>query len=75
MRRTLLSSLLLGATLAAQDAPPAGEQITFVPPPIEGTLSAGVYTKDGKLIRVLAREATEKNFIVGLNGIHHSLGR
>jgi hypothetical protein len=68
MRRLLIPSLLLCAKLAAQDAPPSGEQITFVPPPLEGTLSAGVYTKDGKLIRVLAREATEKDFTVGLNG-------
>jgi hypothetical protein len=64
----LLSCLILGAVVAAQEAPPPGEQITFLPPPIEGTLSAGVYTKEGKLVRVLAREATEKNFTVGLNG-------
>jgi hypothetical protein len=43
-------------------------QITFLPPPLEGTVSAGVYTKEGKLLRVLAREATEKDFTVGLNG-------
>lgn len=68
MRKPLLVlASLLGVALA-QDAPPAGVQITFVPPPIEGTLSAGVYTKDGKLVRVLASEATDKDFIVGLNG-------
>jgi hypothetical protein len=68
MRSPLLSCLLLCASVAAQDTPPPGEQITFVPPPLEGTLSAGVYTREGRLIRVLAREAAEKDFIVGLNG-------
>ena len=35
---------------------------------MEGTLSMGIYDKKGKLVRVLHREATEKNFTVGLNG-------
>jgi hypothetical protein len=42
--------------------------ITFLPPPMEGSLSMGIYDKKGKLVRVLHREATEKNFTVGLNG-------
>jgi hypothetical protein len=70
MHRPLITWLLPAVALLAQEAPPpaAGVQITFLPPPIEGTLSVGIYTKAGKLVRVLAREATEKNFIVGLNG-------
>ena len=44
-------------------------RITFVPPPMEGTLSLGIYDKKGKLVRVMAREATEKDFIIGLNGL------
>jgi hypothetical protein len=68
MRKLLLvSASLLGIALA-QDAPSPGVPITFLPPPLEGTVSAGVYTKDGKLLRVLAREATEKDFTIGLNG-------
>jgi len=62
----IFASLLVGAL--AEDAPPPGVHITFLPPPLEGTLSAGIYTKEGKLVRVLAREATEKDFTVGLNG-------
>ncbi|RYD83908.1 MAG: hypothetical protein EOP84_06965 [Verrucomicrobiaceae bacterium] len=46
-----------------------GIQITFLPPPIPGTISLGIYNKAGKLIRVLHREATEKAFTVGLNGL------
>jgi len=57
---------------AAQDAEPPkppGVRITFLPPPMEGTLSLGIYDKKGKLVRVLAREATEKDFTIGLNGL------
>lgn len=69
MRKPLfVFASLLGVALAQDAPPPPGVQITFVPPPLEGTISAGVFTKDGKLVRVLASEATEKNFIVGLNG-------
>ncbi len=74
-----LSTLLVGIGLAGSsalaqedDAPPAkkpGVRITFLPPPLEGsTVSLGIYDKKGKLVRVLAREATDKNFTVGLNG-------
>jgi hypothetical protein len=57
----------------AQDEPPpakgGGVRITFLPPPMDGTLSLGLY-KSGKLIRVLHAEATaEKDFTVGLNGL------
>ena len=71
----LLSSFILhpSSFTSAQDEPPPpkhpGMQITFLPPPMEGTLSLGIYDKKGKLVRVLAREATEKDFVVGLNGL------
>jgi hypothetical protein len=44
-------------------------RITFLPPPMDGTLSLGIYDKKGKLVRVMAREATEKDFVIGLNGL------
>jgi hypothetical protein len=46
-----------------------GVRIAFLPPPMEGTLSLGIYDRKGKLVRVLAREATEKEFTIGLNGL------
>lgn len=78
--RSLLFSVLAAVPLlvAAQDdpdsAPPPppkkeGVQITFLPPPMKGVLSLGIYSPDGKLARVLHREATEKNFTIGLNGL------
>src|SRR4051794_4292739 len=71
----LLCALALAATLHAQDevnpAAKAGQvQITFLPPPMEGTVSLGIYNKAGKLVRALKREAVpEKEFVVGLNGL------
>ena len=47
----------------------ADVRITFIPPPIRGTLTLGIYDKAGKLVRVLHREATEEAFTVGLNGL------
>jgi hypothetical protein len=72
--RLLLALCLASApaVFAQEDDAPAqrkGVRIAFVPPPMEGTWSLGIYDKKGKLVRVLAREATEKNFTVGLNGL------
>ncbi len=68
----LLSVVLPSAP--AQDESPAPKlgnlRITFLPPPMEGTLSLGIYTKSGKLVRVLQAEAiVDKDFAVGLNGL------
>lgn len=81
-RRCLALALALGAggltELRGQDdldlPPPAahkkdGVQITFLPPPMQGVLSLGIYDAQGKLVRVLHREATEKQFTIGLNGL------
>jgi len=58
----LFPLLLAGAALAAD------VRITFLPPPLEGTLSVGVYTLEGKLVRTLAQEANDDAFVAGLNG-------
>jgi hypothetical protein len=45
-------------------------RVVFLPPPMEGTLSLGIYNGAGKLVRTLRTEATpEKDFFVGLNGL------
>jgi hypothetical protein len=60
-------------TLAQDENPPPpkkeGVQIVFLPPPMEGTLSLGVYDKAGKLVRTLHREATDREFKKGINGL------
>ena len=48
----LLGALLLAAPAFSQDEK-SGVGITFLPPPMEGTLSLGIYDKKGKLVRVL----------------------
>jgi hypothetical protein len=56
---------------SVQPTPPPSEggvRVTFVPPPLDGTLSVGVYSNDGKLVRTLHKEATKKDFTVGVNG-------
>ena len=58
------------ADSATPPPPPVkdGVRITFLPPPLEGTLSVGVYNAEGKLVRTLHKEATKKDFTVGVNG-------
>jgi hypothetical protein len=40
-------------------------RISFVPPPIEGTISLGIYDPSGKLVRVLHRESETDDFTIG----------
>jgi hypothetical protein len=57
---------------AAQESPsptatatPRSIRISFVPPPLDGTISLGVYDAKGKLVRVLFREADINEFNIG----------
>ncbi len=61
-------------------APPAPEQtpsasparnvrISFVPPPLEGTISLGIYDRTGKLVRVLHQEAKLNEFKIGADAL------
>jgi hypothetical protein len=48
----------------------AGEtRISFLPPPLEGTISLGIYNRDGKLVRVLHREAELAEFEVAADAL------
>ena len=44
--------------------PTRAVQIRFVPPPMEGTISLGIFDEHGKLVRILHREAKIDNFTV-----------
>src|SRR3954451_10909754 len=44
---------------------PRSIRISFVPPPLDGTISLGVYDAKGKLVRVLFREADINEFNIG----------
>lgn len=58
-------------TPAASVSPSAWQsvRITFVPPPLEGTISLGIYDHDGKLVRVLHQEAELDEFTVEADGL------
>jgi hypothetical protein len=51
-------------------APSRNVQLKFVPPPMEGTISLGVFDSKGKLVRVLHREAAIDNFKIDENSLN-----
>jgi hypothetical protein len=76
----LLLVSLLGMTVAAraQESPalepaatPAARNIrvSFLPPPLDGTISLGIYDAKGKLVRVLHREADINEFKIGADAL------
>jgi hypothetical protein len=78
----LLCLLLLTVSLTArgQESPtPAGGasptpaertvRISFLPPPLDGTISLGIYDAKGKLVRVLYREADINEFDIGTDAL------
>ena len=50
-------------------APLRNVRISFVPPPLEGTISLGIYDKTGKLVRVLQQQAQFSEFATGADGL------
>ncbi|MEP6811232.1 MAG: FlgD immunoglobulin-like domain containing protein, partial [Chthoniobacterales bacterium] len=74
-------SLLASAALAAAQTTPAptvtpapkiaakSVLIRFLPPPLDGTFSLGIYDGAGKLVRVLQREADLEEFEAGSDSL------
>jgi hypothetical protein len=56
-------------SLAADENEESGKQLMFIPPPIEGVISLGVYDTHGKLVKVLKQAAEIESFKSGLNGL------
>jgi hypothetical protein len=44
-------------------------RISFVPPPLEGTISLGIYDETGRLVRVLQQQAQLNEFAIGADGL------
>lgn len=69
----VLAAVLAGALPSAGQTgePPAphGTEIRFVPATGSGTVSLGIYDRDGRLVRVLCDEWPFGRFRVGLNGL------
>src|SRR2546423_13508845 len=66
----------LALNCAAQESPmptatpaPRSIRVSFVPPPLDGTISLGVYDAKGKLVRVLFREADINEFNIGSDSL------
>src|SRR5207247_9291235 len=49
--------------------PPRSVRISFVPPPLEGKISLGVYSEWGQLVRVLHQEAEFDEFTIGADAL------
>ena len=64
------SSLIPSASAQEPPAPKkAAVRIQFLPPPMEGTISLGIYDARGKLIRTLHREADKSDLTVAVDGL------
>jgi len=50
-------------------APGRSVRISFVPPPMEGTISLGIYDDTGKLVRVLHQQAKLSEFAIGADAL------
>jgi hypothetical protein len=58
------------ATPTATSTPaPRSIRVSFVPPPLDGTISLGVYDASGKLVRILFREADINEFNIGSDSL------
>jgi len=50
-------------------SPARSVRISFVPPPMEGTISLGIYNESGKLVRVLHQNAQLNDFTIGADAL------
>jgi hypothetical protein len=53
----------------AEENGETGKQLMFIPPPVEGVISLGVYDTRGKLVRVIKQAAEIDSFKSGLDGL------
>jgi hypothetical protein len=81
MTRGLIVAAFFGLGIAcfAQETPSAAPvlsaapartiRISFLPPPLEGTISLGIYDANGQLVRVLHQESELDEFTVGADAL------
>src|SRR5262249_51577783 len=50
-------------------SPARNVRISFVPPPMEGTISLGIYDQNGRLMRVLHQNAQLNDFVIGADAL------
>jgi hypothetical protein len=59
----------LSPSPSATATPARSVRISFVPPPLEGKISLGVYDQTGRLVRVLHQEADFEEFTIGADAL------
>lgn len=57
------------ATATPTPGPVRSVRISFVPPPLDGTISLGIYDREGKLARVLVAQGSVDEFDVGADAL------
>jgi hypothetical protein len=50
-------------------SPARSVRISFIPPPMDGTISLGIYDQAGKMVRVLHRDAQLNDFEIGADAL------
>ena len=65
----LSSSATIASAAPATPAPARNVRISFLPPPLEGKISLGIYDANGQLVRVLHQEAELDEFTVGADAL------
>src|SRR6266478_10249630 len=50
-------------------SPARSVRISFIPPPMDGTISLGIYDQSGKLVRVLHQNAQLNDFTIGADAL------
>ena len=58
------------ATVTPALSPARSVRISFVPPPLDGTISLGIYDTAGKLVRVLHQQVALDAFTIGADALH-----
>jgi len=56
-------------TASVSAAPARSVRLSFLPPPIEGTISLGIYNEADQLVRVLHQEAEFDEFAIGADAL------
>ena len=59
----------ISPTITPSPTPSRSVRISFVPPPLEGTISLGIYDLNGKLVRVLHQQASLDVFTIGADAL------
>src|SRR6266853_7049596 len=55
--------------LTPAPSPARSVRISFVPPPMDGTISLGIYDQAGKIVRVLHQNAQLNDFAIGADAL------